>query len=59
MSNTETFILDGIDPELGEHIDLGKRNLFARYAMPTLALASTPLVLAAASCEAVAAGGLP
>jgi len=59
MSNTETFILDEIDPELGERIDMGKRNLFARYAMPTMALASAPLVLAAASTEAFAAGSLP
>jgi hypothetical protein len=39
MNTNETFILDEIDPELGERIDMGKRNLFARYAMPTVALA--------------------
>jgi hypothetical protein len=38
---------------------MGKRNLFARYAMPGVALASAPLILAAASSEAFAAGGLP
>ena len=59
MNNTDTFILDEIDPDLGERIDMGKRNLFARYAMPTMALASAPLVLAAASSEAFAAGSLP
>ena len=59
MNNADNFILDSIDPELGERIDMGKRNLFARYAMPTVALASAPLVLAAASSEAFAAGALP
>ncbi len=58
MTN-DNFILDEIDPELTERIDAGKRNLFARYAMPGIALASAPLVLAAASSEAFAAGALP
>lgn len=58
MSN-DNFILDEIDPDLTERIDLGKRNLFARYAMPAVALTSAPLVLAAASTEAFAAGALP
>jgi len=60
MSNSNDFILDAIDePELGERIDMGKRNLFARYAMPAVALSSAPLILAAASTEAFAAGALP
>ena len=59
MNNQNTYILDGIDADLGERIDMGKRNLFARNAMPALLLASAPLVLAAASTEAFAAGGLP
>lgn len=60
MSNPEDFILNGIDdPELGERIDRGRRNLFARYAMPAAALSSAPLLLAAASSEAFAAGALP
>lgn len=60
MSNQDNFILDGIDdPELGERIDLGKRNLFARYGMPAVTLASAPLILAAASTESFAAGALP
>lgn len=59
MSNQDNFILDEIDPDLGERIDQGKRNLFARYAMPAVALTSAPLLLAAASTEAFAAGALP
>jgi hypothetical protein len=59
MSNDNNFILDEIDPDLGERIDAGRRNLFARYAMPGVALASAPLILAAASSEAFAASSLP
>lgn len=59
MSTNETFILDAIDPDLGERIDTGKRSLFSRYALPAIALTSAPLLLAAASTEAFAAGGLP
>ena len=59
MNSQDNFILDEIDPDLGERIDMGKRNLFARYAMPGVALASAPLILAAASTEAFAAGALP
>jgi hypothetical protein len=60
MNSQDNFILDGIDdPELGERIDAGKRNLFARFAMPAVALSSAPLVLAAAATESFAAGGLP
>ena len=60
MSNQTDFILDTIDdPQLGERIDMGKRSLFSRYAMPAVALSSAPLILAAASSEAFAAGGLP
>jgi hypothetical protein len=59
MSNDNNFILDEIDPDLGERIDAGRRNLFARYAIPGVALASAPLILAAASSEAFAASSLP
>jgi len=59
MNSQDNFILDAIDPELGERIDLGKRNLFSRYAIPAVALSSAPLILAAASTEAFAAGALP
>ncbi|MEP7241091.1 MAG: ferritin-like domain-containing protein [Devosia sp.] len=59
MTNQNDFILDAIDPDLGERIDMGKRSLFLRRAVPAALLASAPLVLAAASTEAFAAGGLP
>ncbi len=59
MNNQDNFILDAIDPVLGERIDTGKRSLFSRYAMPAVALSSAPLILAAASTEAFAAGALP
>ena len=59
MTNQTDYILDGIDPDLGERIDVGKRNMFARYAAPAIALGSAPLILAAASTEAFAAGALP
>ena len=59
MTNQDNFILDEIDPDLGERIDAGRRNLFARYAAPAIALGSAPLILAAASTEAFAAGALP
>lgn len=58
MSN-ETFILDGIDPEVGERIDAGRRALFARWAAPAALVGSAPLVLAASAQQAFAAGGLP
>ncbi|HEX4298318.1 MAG TPA: ferritin-like domain-containing protein [Devosia sp.] len=58
MDTQNDFILDGVDPDLAERIDVGRRSLFSRYA-PVLALGSAPLVLAAASSEAFAAGGLP
>ena len=59
MTNQNDFILDAIDPDLSERIDMGKRSLFARAALPTAIVASAPLLLAAASTEAFAAGGLP
>lgn len=59
MTNQTDYILDAIDPDLGERIDMGKRSLFMRRAMPVALLASAPLVLAAASTEAFAAKGLP
>ncbi|MEO6012655.1 MAG: ferritin-like domain-containing protein [Devosia sp.] len=55
MNTQDNFILDTIDPEIGERIDQGRRNLFARYAAPSVLLASAPLVLAAASTEAFGA----
>lgn len=56
MTNQDNFILDTIDdPELAERIDLGRRSLFARRAAPAVALASAPLLIAAASTEAFGA----
>lgn len=55
---TEHFILNDLDPEVGERINLARRSLFLRPAVMASA-ASVPLVLAAASTEAFAAGGLP
>ena len=59
MNNQNTFILDAIDSDLGEVINAGRRSMFTRYAAPAIALSSAPLLLAAASTEAFAAGGLP
>jgi hypothetical protein len=56
MSND--FILADLDPEVGERINLSRRSLFSRPAATAIA-ASVPLVLAAASTQAFAAGGLP
>jgi hypothetical protein len=58
MSN-ETYILDEIDPEVGERIDGARRQLFSRWAAPAAVLGSAPLVLAASAQQAFAAGGLP
>lgn len=57
MSNQD-FILDQIEPAVGERIDAGRRSLFSRFA-PAAAIGSVPLVLAMASQEAFGAGGLP
>lgn len=59
MNSQDNFILDDLDPEVGERIDAGKRSLFARFAAPAALMGSAPLVLAAASTEAFGAGGLP
>jgi hypothetical protein len=59
MNNQENFILDDIDPEVGERIDAGRRSLFSRYALPVAALGSAPLIIAASAQTAFAAGGLP
>lgn len=55
---TEHFILNDLDPEVGERINLARRSLFRRPAVMAVA-ASVPLAVAAASTEAFAAGGLP
>jgi len=54
--NTDKHILDTIDdPELVERIDLGRRSLFSRAALPAIALTSAPLLIAAASTESFGA----
>jgi hypothetical protein len=56
MTNQDNFILDTIDdPELIERIDTGRRSLFARGVAPAIAMASAPLLIAAASSEAFGA----
>lgn len=56
MTHQDNFILDTIDdPELVERIDTGRRNLFARGVAPVIAMASAPLLIAAASSEAFGA----
>jgi rubrerythrin len=56
--NTNTTILGGLDPDLAKRIVTSRRGLFANAALSLGALASAPLVLAAASKE-VFAQGLP
>lgn len=58
MSNQENFILDGIDPDVGDRIVASRRDVFAKYGQLAL-FGSAPIVLAMASTEAFAAGGLP
>ncbi len=56
MTTQDNFILDTIDdPELAERIDTGRRSLFARGVVPAIAMASAPLLIAAASSEAFGA----
>jgi len=55
---TDNFILADLDTEVGERINESRRNLFRRPASTAIA-ASVPLVLAAASTQAFAQGGLP
>lgn len=55
---SDNFILTGLDPEVGERINSARRGLFASPAAAVIA-ASVPLVVAAASTQAFAAGGLP
>ena len=56
MTTQDNFILDIIDdPELVERIDTGRRSLFARGVAPAIAMASAPLLIAAASSEAFGA----
>ena len=58
MSNSENFILDDVEPEAADRIVASRRDAFARYGKLAL-IGSAPVVLAMASTEAFAAGGLP
>ncbi len=58
MSN-QTYILDAIEPEVGERIDAGRRSLLSRWAAPAALVGSAPLLLAASAQQAFGAGGLP
>ncbi len=55
MTNIQT-ILTQLDPDVVSRLTTNRRGLFARSAMSLGALASVPLVLAAASREVFAAG---
>jgi hypothetical protein len=58
MSNQDNYLLDEIEPEVAERINASRRDAFNRYGKLAL-VASAPVVLAMASKEAFAAGGLP
>jgi hypothetical protein len=58
MSNQNNFLLDEIEPEVGERIDASVRSAFVKHG--TLMLTgSVSTVLAAAATEAFGDGGLP
>lgn len=59
MSYHNTTVLGQIDPDLAHRLVSTRRGLFTSAAMSLGAIASAPLVLAAASREAFAQGGLP
>jgi len=58
MSNQDSFLLDEIEPEVGERINASWRAAFAKYGELML-IGSAPTLLAMASTEAFAAEGLP
>jgi Ferritin-like domain len=58
MSNQDSFLLDEIEPEVGERINASRRAAFAKYGELVL-IGSAPTLLAMASTEAFAAEGLP
>ena len=58
MSNQDSFLLDEIEPEVGERINASWRAAFAKYGELVL-IGSAPTLLAMASTEAFAAEGLP
>lgn len=58
MDAQNKFLLDEIEPQVASLIDVGRRDVFARYGRLAL-IASAPVMLAMASSEAFATGGLP
>ena len=58
MNTQDTFILDTIDPEVAGRVIASRRDVFTKYGNLAV-MGSAPLVLAMASTEAFAAGGLP
>jgi hypothetical protein len=58
MDNHNRFLLDDIEPEVAARIDVGRRAVLGRYGRLAL-VASAPVMLAMASNEAFAEGGLP
>ena len=58
MSHQDSFLLDEIEPEVGERINASWRAAFAKYGELVM-IGSAPTLLAIASTEAFAAEGLP
>jgi hypothetical protein len=58
MDVQKNLLLDVIEPEVAALIDAGRRDVFTRFGRQAL-VASAPVMLAMASSEAFAAGGLP
>ena len=58
MNTQDTFILDTIEPEVADRVVASRRDVFSKYGNLAV-MGSAPLVLAMASTEAYAAGGLP
>jgi hypothetical protein len=58
MTNRDSFLLDDIEPEVGERINACRRDAFTKYSELAL-VGSASTLLAMASTEAFAVGGLP
>ncbi|MER9757868.1 ferritin-like domain-containing protein [Mesorhizobium sp. M0166] len=57
MNIHDSFLLDGIEPEVGQRINYSSRDVLAKFSKIAL-VGSAPVLLAMASTEAFA-GGLP
>jgi hypothetical protein len=58
MTDTGTFVLDEIEPEIGTKIVVSRRQIFAKYRRLAL-VGSVPTLLAMAATEAFGQSGLP